>query len=177
MFLVLSASLNPESRSRILARRAFENLQSNSLERPSDYMDLADYQLPFCDGASAYNHPQLPEISERIAKARGVLIASPVYNFDVNAALKNVVELTGKNAWTETVVGFLLSAGGQGSYMSVMPFANSLMLDFRCLILPRFVYTTEESFVDGQVSEEIESRIQQICDDVIRVGVALGSVE
>jgi FMN reductase len=36
------------------------------------------------------------------------------------------------------VVGFLCAAGGKSSYMSVMRLANSLMLDFRCLIIPHF---------------------------------------
>ena len=171
MFLVISSSLNPESRSRTLARCAAEKLPSSQ----SDFVDLQELEIPFCDGASAYGHPSVSPLAERIAAARGILIAAPVYNFDVNAAIKNVVELTGKNAWSDTVVGFLLAAGGQGSYMAVMPFANSLMLDFRCLILPRFVYTTEDGFEGTGVTEEIDTRIGQLCDDLVRVTNALDS--
>ena len=35
------------------------------------------------------------------------------------------------------------------SYMSVMAYANSLMLDFRCVIIPRFVYATGSAFAEG----------------------------
>ncbi len=33
--------------------------------------------------------------------------------------------------------------------MSVMAYANSLMLDFRCVIIPRFVFATSHAF-DGE---------------------------
>ena len=58
-----------------------------------------------------------------------------------------MIELTG-SAWEDKIVGFLCAAGGMGSYMSVMAYANSLMLDFRCVIIPRFVFATGEGF-DG----------------------------
>ena len=51
--------------------------------------------------------------AELVAAARCVLLAAPVYNYDVNAAAKNLVELTGR-AWEGKVVGLLLSAGGRG---------------------------------------------------------------
>ncbi len=88
----------------------------------------------------------------------------PIYNYGINAAAKNVVELTGRDAWTGKVVGFVCAAGGHGSFMSVMPLANSLMLDFRCIIVPRFVYATKAAVQDGKVvSDEIRKRISQLC--------------
>ncbi len=87
----------------------------------------------------------------------------PIYNYDVNAAAKNLIELTGR-AWTNKVVAFLCAAGGQGSYMSVMPLANSLMLDFRCVIVPRFVYATGEHFDDdGRIDDSITRRTHELC--------------
>ena len=75
----------------------------------------------------------------------GIVVATPIYNYDASAAAKNLVELTGR-AWQNKVVGFLCAAGGDGSYMSIMALANSLMLDFRCVIVPRFVYATGGAF-------------------------------
>ena len=37
--------------------------------------------------------------------------------------------------------------------MAIMPLANSLMLDFRCLIVPRFVYATKAAFSDGDLAD------------------------
>jgi FMN reductase len=46
------------------------------------------------------------------------------------------------------------------SYMSIMMLANSLMLDFRSVIVPRFVYATGAAFsgekiVDQKVLERV----------------------
>ena len=64
------------------------------------------------------------------------------------------MELTGKGAWENKTVAFLNAAGGHSSYMSVMAVANSLMLDFRCVIVPRFVYATPADFDDQGISND-----------------------
>ena len=64
----------------------------------------------------------------------------------------------------------MLAAGGQGSYMSAMGLANSLMLDFRCLIVPRFIYATGESFEGEQLADEsIQERVQILVEDTLRL--------
>jgi FMN reductase len=110
-----------------------------------EWLDISKLDLPMCDADVCYNHPAAKNITAAIERADGIMVATPVYNYDVSAAAKNMVELTG-SAWEDKVVAFLCAAGGMGSYMSVMSFANSLMLDFRCLIIPRFVYATGDSF-------------------------------
>lgn len=171
MFLVISASLNPGSRSRLLATAAKTRLES--IGRETSWFDLAETPLPFCDGASAYGDANVIELGKRIEAADAVLIASPVYNFDVNAAVKNAIELTGKK-WTGQVVSMMLAAGGGGSYMSAMGLANSLMLDFRCHIVPRFVYATGESFEGNELADEnIQGRVEQLVAETLHLADAL----
>ena len=171
MFLVLSTSLHPDSRSRILARSTVDGLAS--IGRDVELFDLAQTPLPPCDGATAYGHENVQSLDKVVRAAEAILIASPVYNYDVNAAAKNAVELTGK-AWTGKVVGMMLAAGGQGSYMSAMGLANSLMLDFRCLIVPRFIYATGESFEgDSLADESIEDRVRQLVAETVQLADAV----
>jgi FMN reductase len=60
------------------------------------------------------------------------------------------------------------------SYMSVMSYANSLMLDFRCVIIPRFVYATGSAFNDDVPADpKIVSRIEQVAAELIRFSKAL----
>ena len=84
-----------------------------------------------------------------------------------------MIELTGK-AWEDKVVGFLCAAGGMSSYMSVMAYANSLMLDFRSVIIPRFVYATGSAF-DGDEPKDpkIVERIEQVASELVRFTKAL----
>jgi len=171
MYLVFSTSLHPESRSRILAKAAFEEIKDQGAE--CDLVDLAYMApLPPCNGHDCYSSQAVGELSGKIAAAQGILIASPVYNFDVAASCKNLIELTG-SAWNEKIVGLLCAAGGQGSYMSPMGLVNSLMLDFRCLVLPRFVFATESAFVDGEINDStIAERITELSQYMVKIANA-----
>ncbi|MBH16867.1 MAG: flavoprotein, partial [Acidobacteria bacterium] len=53
MYLVISCSLRPASRSRILARRAHECLTTAGHE--AELIDLIDHPLPLCDGDTSYD--------------------------------------------------------------------------------------------------------------------------
>ncbi len=170
--LVFSCSLNPASRSAQLAHLAEADLRDAGHE--TEFISLAPLGLPHCDGDGAYHHPKVEELVEKIRPARGALFAVPVYNYDVNAAAKNLIELTGE-AWVGKVVGFLCAAGGPGSYMSVLPFANSLMLDFRCVVVPRFVYATGHDFADEQLDDEgdLRRRVRGLARDLASFATAL----
>ncbi|MEM9367020.1 MAG: NAD(P)H-dependent oxidoreductase [Planctomycetota bacterium] len=171
MFLIISSSLHPTSRSRILARAAQAHFADAGHQ--TQLFDLAVDSLPPCDGATAYGHENVQRLAGLIGNAKAITIASPVYNYDVNAAIKNAVELTGKS-WTGKVVSMLLAAGGQGSYMSAMGLANSLMLDFRCLIVPRFVYATGDAFEGNDLADEdIAGRVQRVVQETMHLADAI----
>ncbi|TWU42318.1 NADPH-dependent FMN reductase [Novipirellula artificiosorum] len=171
MFVVLSASLHPDSRSRILAHACAEALRTSG--REVTLFDLAVTPLPPCDGAAAYADENVQRLSSLIENADAIFVASPVYNFDLNAAAKNAVELTGQ-AWTGKIVSLMLAAGGQGSYMSAMGFANSLMLDFRCLIVPRFIYATGDAFEGKSLADvDISNRIEVLVNETTKLADAM----
>ena len=170
-FLIISSSLNPKSCSRLLAQVAFKSLRE--LKTPVEWLDLAEHSIPLCDGDSVYENPKVKKLATKVRNAKGILFAVPIYNYDANAAAKNLIEITGE-AWSNKVVGFLCAAGGRGSYMSVMGLANSLMLDFRCLIIPRFVYSTGEAFKEGKIVDpEVESRVIELTKELVRFCLAL----
>jgi len=148
--LVVSASLNADSNSRHLAWAAAEALTAQGIAH--GFLDLRDYPLPICDGGAAYADANVAKVSAMITDADGLIVAAPIYNYDVNAALKNLIELTGKAAWGNKTVAFLNAAGGASSYMAVLGVANSLMIDFRCVIVPRFVYAAGRDFDDNGIS-------------------------
>ncbi len=167
MIIVISTSLAPNSRSLTLAQSLVNDLQQP--ERTRSLVDLAREALPFCDGVQCYQDPHVQEMAERMKEANGIIICSPVYNYDLNAAAKNFVELTGKG-WENKVVGFACTAGGKTSYMAPLSFANSLMLDFRCLIVPRFVYATNDDYdSDRQPDENLRGRLRMLATEVSKL--------
>jgi FMN reductase len=170
-YLVVSTSGNPDSNSRRMGRIALRHLQAAKVE--CDWLDISELGLPLCDADSCYTQPAAQKLSAAIEAADAILVATPVYNYDVSAAAKNMVELTG-SSWEDKIVGFLCAAGGMNSYMSVMAFANSLMLDFRCVIIPRFVYATGDSFEGDELKDKkVAKRIEEAAAELIRFGQAL----
>ena len=162
--LVISTSLNPDSISRIMAEKAFQILKSSP---SAEYIDLREYPLPICDGDAAYGHAHVGNLAKKIKTAQAILLAVPIYNYSHSSSVKNLIELTGQS-WNDKIVGFLCAAGGKSSYMSIMGLANSLMLDFRCLINPRFVYTDGSAFNDGSLNDaEVISRIEELVKSTV----------
>lgn len=171
MIVVLSSSLRTDSHSRLLALEAGRALAAAGM--PAEFVDLRDFSLPFCDGEAAYAHAETKRLADRLRAADGLIVATPVYNYDANAALKNAIELTG-DAWEDKVVGFLCAAGGMASYMSVMALANSLMLDFRSVIVPRFVYATDRNFANGEIRDtDVRRRVAELAQATARLSTAL----
>lgn len=154
-----------------MGRTAFERLQEKKAD--VDWIDISELELPLCDADKCYLNANAQKLKKSTEAADGMIVAAPVYNYDVSAAAKNMIELTG-SSWEDKIVGFLCAAGGMSSYMSVMAYANSLMLDFRTVIIPRFVYATGDAF-DGDklIDKKIEKRVQQVADDLIRFTNAL----
>ncbi len=174
-FLVISTSLNPESRSRILAQRAVEALEALSVE--AALVDLAHEELPPCDGKTCYEDPSVQALTETIRAAQGILLATPIYNYAACASAKNLLELTGP-AWPDKAVGFLCSAGGTRAYMGVMGLANSMMLDFHTLILPRFVQAEAWAFDgDALCDPKVEERVTDLAAALVRVSRALDTAQ
>jgi len=168
--LVLSASLNPSSNSAKLAQAALTMVEQMGVTATS--LDLREIDMPFCDGDAAYDHPSVSMLKDAIGKADAILFAAPVYNFDLNAAAKNVIELTGQ-AWEGKVVGLMVSAGGSNSYMSPMALASSLMFDFRSHIVPRFVYATTADFDGEDLDTEIKERLEGLVKATLRLAKGL----
>jgi FMN reductase len=167
--LVIGCSLNPDSKSHVLAREAVREIQA--LGANASLVDLRQQRLMFCDGETTDD--LTGPLADAVRAADAIVMAVPIYNYDVNAAAKNLVEHVSK-AFEGKLIAFMCAAGGQGSYMSIMSLANSLMLDFRCLIVPRFVYAIWKDFEDGRISnEQVATRTKQLCAEVLRLARAL----
>ncbi len=155
--LVVSTSLSEESGSKLLCHHAAEFLSQKGISVKHE--SLQDYRiLPYgMDGSEG-----LETLREAFEEATGILFGFPVYNYNMNASLKAVIEHFGRTM-SDKVIGLMMSAGGQASYMSGLVVANSLTLDFRSWVAPRFVYATSDAFGDDRVTDpEISTRVEEL---------------
>ncbi|MBT4099551.1 MAG: NAD(P)H-dependent oxidoreductase [Gemmatimonadetes bacterium] len=93
------------------------------------------------------------ELTQTLQAAEGVILVFPVYNFNMNATLKAIIEHGGP-AMAGKVVGLMASAGGRHAYMSFASAIQGLMFDLRCWIVPRQVYALGEDFTEGRLSNQ-----------------------
>jgi FMN reductase len=149
--LIVGMSLDPESKSQLLAREAVKIARDLGLE--PELLDLRDITLPFAGEAGSFDDARVEDLKQKISSFRKLVFCVPIYNYDVSASAKNFIELVGDSWLENATLGFICAASGQSSYMSVMSFANSLMLDFRCWIVPRFVYVVKKDW-EGNVLKE-----------------------
>ena len=162
--LIVASSLSGKSRSQRLARLAAGKLGEAGVAHT--LLDLSEHPLPFAGGKAGWSDPNVGVVRGLTTPATHVLFAVPVYNYDVNAVAKNYIELMGEDALGGKTVGFLISAGGHGSYMSVLGFANSLMLDFRCWIVPRFFYVAKD-WEGESLPAELDERLDGLLRDLL----------
>ena len=166
-YLVISTSLREGSRSKIMAKALSKNL--NEVE----FFDLQKNPLPMCDGDKCYDLPEVIDFRKKIENEKGIIMAIPIYNYNVSSGAKNIIELGGRMLY-DKVFGFICAAGGKSSYMSIMSFASSLMIDYRCFIIPKFVYALKSDFNENEITNpDIKERIDELGNDLIRISEAL----
>lgn len=173
---IIATSLNGDSKSQVLARKL--EAQFKEADISVKLFDLREMEIPFSGTAEGWSSPpDVVALQKSVEAASHIVFAVPIYCYDVNSAAKNIIELIGRS-FTKKVIGFVCSAGGSGSYMSVMGFANHLMLDFRSVIVPRFLYVESGDWnEDGSLKSEIEERLVQLRSDMAEVSVARSDAE
>lgn len=166
---IIATSLNKESKSQILASVAHQQLKD--LGFSSEVIDLRTLNLPFAGTDEGWASADAEKVKAAVEMSSHIIFAVPIYCYDVNAAAKNVIELIGRS-FTKKVISFICAAGGSSSYMSVMGFANHLMLDFRSVIVPRFLYVDPAGWnEDSTLKPEIAERMSQLISDMQEINV------
>ena len=168
--LVISTSLSSDSRSRALAYFAYKYAKSSGYK--AEFVDLRDYPLPMCDGDMSFSDENAATLADKISGASAIVLAGAVYTYSLGASTKNLIDMTGA-AWKTKPVGLIVTGGGRSSYMSATSLANSLMLDHRCPIVPRYVYGDSKGFEEENIAEDLQRRLEELIDTVKHWGDVL----
>lgn len=174
MLTIVSTSLNPSSKSRLLAQIAKESALARNID--VEFIDLQTIPLPLCDGQAAYQHPNVAIIQKKIKEASTIIIAAPVYNYSVSASCKNFMELAG-NELRGKVIGIIAASGSLVSYMAPSSLILSLLLDFRCHIVPKLVLGDASCFdAEGNLTNpEIKERVGKLVEETYHIQKCLAA--
>jgi FMN reductase len=159
----VSSSQDPNSRSRVLGKECQNVLEAIGFA--TKFVDLDEMNVPNFDNDTIYETDQYKFLHKLTNDAIGVVLCSPIYNWGCSSELKKYIEYVGSTdeihfgALFDKVVSFVNSAGLPHSYMSHTHLANSLMLDFKCIINPYNVYVHDRHWVDNKLSVERKPRL------------------
>jgi NAD(P)H-dependent FMN reductase len=164
--LIVGTSLDPESKSQQLARLVLS--LSREKGHTADLLDLRHFKLPFAGEDGSFDAESVMRLKEKMMGYHKFIFCVPIYNYNVSASAKNFIELVGDKWLENSTIGFICAASGQSSYMSVMSFANSLQLDFRVWVVPRFVYSVSSDWHNGELKNgKVKERIEGLLEGLV----------
>jgi len=173
---VISCSLDPASSSRQLADQSVALLSARG--HRSEVVDLATVALPAFDNDRVFDSEAFGVLHDVIRESDGVVLAFPIYNWAPSSTVKSFIEATGatgygrRAAWFDKVVTFVCAAGLPHSYMATGVLAQSLMLDFKCVVNPYTAYFSERDWEAGMLNTDRAARL----DKTMTVHVELASL-
>lgn len=164
---VVSSSLDPQSRSFVIAKLCLDKLAQGGVR--TNLIDLREIKLAPFDNATIYETPEYAELHSAVASADGLILCTPIYNWSASAELKKLIEVTGstpldgsrRGAWFDKVLTFAGAAGLPHSYMAFGALANTMMLDFKCVINPYHIYVHNRHWIADELGDEAHARIDK----------------
>lgn len=135
-------------------------------------VDLSHDNIEAFDNSRVFDTPRFLQLHDLISDADGIVLASPIYNWGIGSSARNLIEATGStgengqiSAWFDKVVTFACSAGLPHSYMGYTQLANSMVLDFKCIVNPYVLYATARDWLaTDRLSEQLQARLDKTVD-------------
>lgn len=172
MILLISFSLNPESNSFEALRNAYEYLNSKNIA--VKFIDMRKCLLPFYNGTNnILNNKNVKGLLYEFNKARKIIISTPIYNMDVNAVLKNFIDILSLERYTnklahKQVIGFIGAMGSERGYASLLPTIASFQFSLEAYCIPKIVVCLPSNFDQtGKIENTLIARIKELCNTII----------
>ncbi len=175
--VVVSSSLNKESRSRAMAHYAVQSLASSGVD--AQLIDLAPLDI------RSYPHSaDSPTLSAALAQfnaAHGWVLAAPVYNFGASGALLNFLHYaldSGFGRWKPFVL--MASMGGPRSALALDHVARTLVYEVSAVQVGSTINNVGDTGVNsatGEVAQELRQRMDTqlaVLAHYVRARAALG---
>jgi FMN reductase len=121
----LNGSLRPGSHSKQALQLALASVQQWGAT--TEFLDLQTLNLPFCNGTESYpEYPDVERLRSAVAKADGLILATPEYHGSVSGVLKNALDLMSFEHLGGKVTAAISILGGQSN--------NNALNDLRTIV-------------------------------------------
>jgi FMN reductase/FAD reductase [NAD(P)H] len=160
----------------ILVKKVLEAVKLSYPEVETEYLDLMDYTIQFCDGRppSAYSE-DTRSIIEKVSNADFYLIGTPIFQGSIPGVLKNVFDLIHPRDFRNKVMGFVANGGTYQHYLVIENQLKPIAGFFRAFVAPSYVYANHEHFNANNeiVDPDLLERISRLAEEIVEMQKAL----
>lgn len=171
MNLVVLSSSIVGSKTRIAMDYALKALKEHYPDVATTLIDLADYQLPFSDGRNYLEYEGDTQwVTKTIMDADALIIGTPIFQASIPATLKNIFDLLPVNAFTDKVIGMVITAGSPKHYLVAEQQLKPILAYMKAQIVQTYVFIEEKDFYQKQIiNDDILFRINRLIEDMVLV--------
>lgn len=150
-----------------------------------EFVELADLDLPFCDGRIELDtYPDnVQSFRELIRGAQGIIIGTPEYHNSMTGALKNAIDLCHWDDFAQKMVGVIGVAGGAIGAINAINHTRTVMRGVGAWVVPHQVSIAHSGKTFDQTLElqeqQLHDRLQRLGRDVTKFArlLAAGLIE
>jgi len=136
-----------------------------------ELFDLADLDLRGADGRPPEELGAGP-LTEALAAADAVVLATPIYRGSLTGSLKNVLDLTPIPALRDTPIALVSMGGSHHHYLGAERHLRDVLAFFGALVLPTAVYLSGRDFADGVPGERAAAELDALLAAAVTLGAA-----
>ncbi|MFQ5707477.1 MAG: NADPH-dependent FMN reductase [bacterium] len=140
----------------------------------TQFLDLRDYELVFCDGKEDENaYPaDVLNLRGQVQAAQGIILATPEYHGGYSGVLKNALDLMGFDEFEGKMLGLVGVAGGRLGAINALNGLRSIGRTLHAWVIPEQASIPEAWKVfdaSGEIKDSnLENRVKEVGRQVAR---------
>ena len=167
----LCGSFNPHGATRRAMDVCLEG--ARAVGARAEAIDLSEWSLPFAGSRyAAGEFPDVERLKSLVARAHGVVWATPEYHGSYSGALKNALDLMGFDEFTGKVVGLVGTAGGSVGAISALSHLRAVGRQLHAWVLPQQASLANSSRAFGEdgrlLDAAVDARLRDLGRDMAR---------
>lgn len=149
----------------------------------TEFVDLRDYDLPFCTGAEGevQDAPGIQRLRRRVRDAKGIILATPNYHGTLSGVLKNALDLMSTHEFEGKVIALIGVSGGRMGGANTLNTLRAIGRTLHAWVIPSEAWVCDagEAFTeDGHLKDDhSEQRVRDVGRKLARLTLMLASKE
>ncbi|MCX4696580.1 NADPH-dependent FMN reductase [Streptomyces sp. NBC_01408] len=168
MILCILGSSAPDSVSRRVLELAADRIRAAG--EPCELLDLSQ-EFPARHRLADYDDPppgsQTAALRDRIARAGGVVLATPVYHGSYSGLLKNALDHLAGDAFADLPVALIAAGGGPRGAGTACDQMRSVVRALSGWAVPTHVAATGGDFAPGEPMEGLRERLDDMVAELL----------